>query len=410
MLQVNVFADVDVLNISQIVQWGNDVYLYVSALDSTGRATEDVLSAEQLSVNMNEEQAIPVIDSQTYQSYGLGTSYIFCLDVSKSITAEEMQEIRNSMTEFVNSMADNDYARIITIGSEITSVCDSTSDKNALNGAIQGIDRVANDTFLYKGLSYALDGQRKKTENIPSRAAIILFTDGMDDSDGAYSVDQVVADFASTRVPIYAVGLKGNDANASLKSVGQIAQQSGGYLYSYSDMSITEAVQTIGNVMRSSYQVYVQPPLESFGQRDIRWQITFNPGNYTVQSKKYVFSLGLDNVVFPTPEPTAEPEPSPTPEPTATPDPSPTPTLTPVPTSTPTPTPEPEKSLTEKITAFFEENMIICIAAGMVLIALIIIIVILAKRNRDNGEEFESEYLPQQHDYNRYDLTLADEY
>ena len=45
----------------------------------------------------------------------------------------------------------------------------------------------------------------------------------------------------------------------------------------------------------------------------------------------------------------------------------------------------------------------------MVLIALIIIIVILAKRNRDNGEEFESEYLPQQQDYNRYDQTLADD-
>lgn len=409
LLQIKVFADVDVLNISQIIQQGNDVYLYVNALDSEGRAMEESLSAEQLSVNMDEEQAISVLDSQNYQSLGMGTSYIFCIDISKSVTDEEMQEIRNSMTDFVNSMGENDYARIITIGSEITSVCDSTSDKNVLNDTIQQIDRDANDTFLYKGLSYALDGQRKKTENIPARAAIILFTDGMDDSDGAYSVDQVVADFASARVPIYVVGMKGNDPEANLKSVGQIAQQSGGYLYSYSDMSITEAVQNIGNVMRSSYQVHVQPPLENFGKRDIRWQITYNSGNYTVDSKKYVYSLGLDNVLFPTPEPTETPIPTVTPEPTATPEPSPAPTMTPVPTSTPTPTPEPEKTHLETIRLFLEENMIICIAAGMIFIALVIIIVILVKRNKEKGEEFEAEYLERNGTGGNYEETLADD-
>ena len=46
LLQIKVFADVDVLNISQIIQQGNDVYLYVNALDSEGRAMEESLSAE----------------------------------------------------------------------------------------------------------------------------------------------------------------------------------------------------------------------------------------------------------------------------------------------------------------------------------------------------------------------------
>lgn len=393
-LQVSVYADVEKLNISQIVQKGNDVYLYVSALDNTGRLSGDGLNAEQLSIRIDEGKAVAAQDAVPYQSLGQGSSYIFCIDISKSVTKQEMQEIKDSMTAFVNSMGANDFVRIITIGSEITSVCDSTQDKNALNNAIQGIERNADYTYLYKGLSFAMDGQRKRMENIPERAAIILFTDGMDDSDGAYTAEQVMDDFSATRIPIYAVGLKGQDSKASLNSVGQIAQQSGGNIYSYSDMGISEAVQTIGSIMQNSYQIHVQPDLNNFGKKNLNWSVTYAPGSYSVDSKPYVYSLSMENVVLPTEKPT--------PKPTTV------PTSTPKPTSAPTPTPVPEKTTMEKVTDFLQENLMICIAAGMIVIALIIMLVIILKR-RSN---FETQPLPQEEVPDieeEYDETLADD-
>lgn len=397
-LQVNVSADVEKLNISQIIQQGNDVYLYVSALDNTGRPSGDVLSAEQLSVKIDEEKAVLAQDAATYQTLGQGSSYIFCIDISKSVTQEEMQQIKDSMTDFVTNMGANDFVRIITIGSEITSVCDSTQDKNALNSAIQGIERNADYTYLYKGLSFAMDGQRKRMENIPARAAIILFTDGMDDSDGAYTADQVMDDFSATRIPIYAVGLKGQDSKANLNSVGQIAQQSGGNIYSYSDMGINEAVQTIGNIMQNSYQVHIQPALNNFGRKNLNWSVTYAPGSYSVDSKPYVYSLGMENVVFPTEAPTA------TPKPTAV------PTVKPTTAPILTPTPVPEKTTIEKVTEFLQENLILCGAGAMIVIALIIILVIFLKR-RNN---FETQDLDQSQEENpipeeTYDETLPDD-
>lgn len=389
LLQVNVYADVEKLNISQIIQQGNDVYLYVSALDNTGRPSGETLNAGQLSVKIDEGKAIAAMDAASCQTLGQGCSYIFCIDISKSVKKEEMQEIKDSMTAFVNNMSANDYVRIITIGSEITSVCDSTQDKNALNSAIQGIERNADYTYLYKGLSFAMDGQRKRRENIPERAAIILFTDGMDDSDGAYTAEQVMDDFSATRIPIYAVGLKGQDSKANLNSVGQIAQQSGGNIYSYSDMGITEAVQTIGNIMQNSCQVHIQPALNEFGKKNLNWNITYAPGGYSIDSKPYVYSLSMENVALPTEKPTPKP------------------TATPEPTIAPTPTDVPEKTAMEKITGFLQENLIICIAAGMIVIALIIILVILLKR-RNN---FETEPLPQEQDDSEeiYNKTLPDD-
>ena len=374
LLQTVVMADVDSLNISQIIQNGNDVYVYVNALDSAGNVSADAVTAEQFSVSIDKGQAMPVQDASSFQSLNQGISYIFCIDVSGSVTAQEMEEIRSSITEFVNGMSANDYARIMTIGSEITSICDSTQDKNALLTAIQGINNDAKFTYLYKGLSFALNGQRKSVDTMPKRAAIVLFTDGMDDSDGASGESQVLLDIAETRIPIYVVGLKGKDPDANLNSVGQIARQSGGSVFSYSDMSITQSLQSIGNLMRSTYQLHVVPEEERFGSKNLEWGVSFSSGGYSVSSPSYVYSLGMENVVLATPTPKA----TATPKPTSVPE--------------PTPTPVPEKSTMDQIMEFVQDNLIICIAAGFVLIALLIIVVclILKSRKDKNGSEKDS--------------------
>ncbi|MDO5136555.1 MAG: VWA domain-containing protein [Eubacteriales bacterium] len=315
-----VLAEVDKLNISQILQKGNDVYLYVNSLDAAERPAEDVLLAEQLSVNIDGGEAVPVQEAAIFQSLGQGISYTFCIDVSKSVTEQEMAEIREGITGLINGMSEKDFARIITVGGEVTPLCDYTQDKEALTGAVQNVQRTADFTYLYKGISFALDGYRKSVETMPERGALILFTDGMDDSDGASSEEQVLLDLAETRIPVYVVGLKGNDASANLNSVGQIARQSGGSVYSYSDMAIGEAVQAIGEVMRNTYQLHVRPGDDAFGKQNLVWNATYHPESYSVTSKNYVYSLGMENVVLTTPEPIPEPasepasEPAPAPE------------------------------------------------------------------------------------------------
>lgn len=391
--QITASAEVDKLSISQIVQKGNDVYLYVSAMDNSGRPSGDSFSAGQFSVNINKKEALPVQDTVLFSSLNQGISYIFCIDISKSVTQQEMEEIRSSIASFVNGMSVNDYARIITIGTEIVSACDATQDKNALNAAIQGIERTANYTYLYKGLSFALDGQRKSVDTMPERAAVILFTDGMDDSDGASSEEQVLVDIAETRIPVYVVGLKGNDSNANLNSVGQIARQSGGSVLSYNDMSVAEAVQIVGDIMHNTYQLHVQPGTDSFGSQNLVWSVTYNSEGYSVSSTNYVYSLGLDGVVI---EPVTEEETETEQEETQI---------------VTEPETEPEKSFSDEAADFVKDNLIICIASALILVALTIILVSLLQKSRKQKNEFELEEYPPldgNSAVNQYDYTLED--
>ena len=189
------------------------------------------------------------------------------------------------------------------------------------------------------------------------------------------------------------MGLKGQDSSANLNSVGQIARQSGGSILSYNDMSVAEALQSINDLVGSTYQLHVTPESDSFGKQNLNWRVTYNPGTYSVASAPYVYSLSMDGVVIETEAVTeevtevqTEPETEPVPE-----------------TEAQT---EPELSAVDQVIIFVQENIIICVAAGFIVIALIILLVTLLKRKKNN--DFESyEYEPSAVNDN-YDKTLAE--
>lgn len=383
-------ADVEKLTISQIVQKGNDVYLYVNALNNEGKPEAASITPDQFSVTIDQSGALPVQEASVFQSLNQGVCYSFCIDISKSVTEEEMTEIRSSIADFINGMSANDYARIITIGTEVSAACEMTQDHGVLNAAIESVQRVADYTYLYKGISYALDGQKKNVETMPERGAMILFTDGMDDSDGASSEEQVLADLKEARIPIYVVGLKGTDSNANLNSVGQIARESGGNVLSYSDMSITEAVQTIESIMGNTYQLHMQPNQESYGSRDLVWNVTYNSDGYSVSSANYVYSLSMDGVVIETELPATEP---PATEPPTTEPPTTEPPATEPPATEPQtePATEPELTMMERVAVYVKTNLFLVGGIAIVAAVLIGLLIWVLLKNRGNKNVFETE-------------------
>lgn len=396
-------ADASKLRISQIVQKGNDVDLYVSLLDGSDHPLTDSVSADQFTVTIGEGEAIPVASAVSLSSSEEGVSYVFVIDVSKSVTEDEMQQVRESLTSFVSGLSANDYMQIITAGTQVTSLCEPTQDQSVLTNAVQQIARTDNYTYLYKAISAALETQRKNIDTLPERVVLVVVTDGMDDSDGATDENQVLTDIAETRVPLYVIGVQGKDSTASLSSVGTIARQSGGLIFSYNDMTISEAMSNIKSIQNWTWKLTVQPPESTYGTQNLSWSVMYSPGSYSLSSSSYVYSLSLEGVVFETETETEEPTEAPTEEPTEEPTEAPTEAPTEEPTEAPTEVQtEAETSLPGEILGFLQENLIICIAAALILIALIIILIsiLLLRKNKD----FETE----SYEGTSYEETLAD--
>lgn len=296
---MTVYAEADKLTISHMSQKGGDVYLYVNVTKADGTQAEEAITAEQLSVNVDSSIHLDVDEAPKTGTLGSGVSYVFCIDVSKSVTEQEMQDIRSSLTDFINTqMEDGDNVRILTIGTEVTVFCETTQDKKQLEEAVAQIDRIANDTYLYKGIDEAIDGLRKNYEGKPEQSSIIVFTDGMDDSDGAFSADTISKKFEDGRIPIYVVGLKGKDPNASLKEISDVARQSGGEVYSWNDMDVSDAMREVSSALKEGYRLRVTPPKEAFEKTDPGWKVTYSSGSYTLTSSVYKFSLDSRDVIF----------------------------------------------------------------------------------------------------------------
>ncbi len=301
LLTFPVSASVDKLNISQIVEKDGDLILYASALDSGGKPSGDEISPEQFSVILNGDQTLPVTEAASFDSLGEGVSYTFCVDVSTAVTDQEMQEIRSGLTDFAEGMGEGDYGSVVTFGTEVSTLCESTTDRDALNSAISGIATDGDSADFYGGISHALEEYEKNKDSLPERAALVVITHGTDGDDSGE--EQVLSDMEEIRIPIYVAGIKGNDASAGFNSAGQIARQSGGSLYSYSQMSVSSALRNIQSIMENTYCLHVSPGDESSGGV---WSVTYSSEGYSVTSAGYEYPSITDL-------PAVEETPSPTP-------------------------------------------------------------------------------------------------
>ncbi len=112
-------------------------------------------------------------------------SIVFALDVSGSITPEELMKLRDAMQSFVKRLADyNSYFAVTTFGMEVKKVQSFTNQPKKLEKSFEKIlrDQDGLSTHAYDAVDYAIRMLRKDSptsvkDKIPRRA-VILITDG----------------------------------------------------------------------------------------------------------------------------------------------------------------------------------------------------------------------------------------
>lgn len=298
MTGITAHADVYKLTISQMVQKSSDIYLYVNAIQQDGTQAEEDISADQLSVELDNSLVLDVDEAEKAGSLEEGISYVFCIDISEAVTQQEMQDIQSSLTGFIaNDMRDTDYVRILAANKEVIQICETTGNREILDDAVSGLERIDDDVYLYKAIAEAIDGlSRENYSGKPEHSAVVVFTNGMDASDGIYNGDYVREKIVDDRIPIYIVGLKGSDPDASLKEVSQLSRQSGGNVYSWNDMGINDAVGEMASAMINAYRLHVNLPDDFLAEDYLGWKVRYSSDEYDVSSGSYVFSLKKDEV------------------------------------------------------------------------------------------------------------------
>jgi tight adherence protein C len=177
------------------------VRIVASVTDAQGHAVRG-LTAADLTVSEGGVLQNASIDLASQTS---PVSIALVLDTSGSMAGRPLADAKAAMISLIQTLAPADQAAVITFDVNVRIDRPLTSDKPALVGATNGANAAGN-TAIYDGLAAAIT-VLDKVQN--ARRAIILLTDGVDNSSKT-SATSAVAALAKTQVPTHVIAL-GND-------------------------------------------------------------------------------------------------------------------------------------------------------------------------------------------------------
>ena len=300
------------VRLSQVKQRGGDVTMYVDMTDSGGNPYTGNLSPEMFSFSV-DGKLVPITAVTPYDVNQQGIHYVFCVDVSKTLTEPMMEDVRQALNETVDAMGPLDTVTILTFGETVQTRISASNDRNAIKEAIGGLQPNENFTALYKGV---IDGVQAASGG--SRSAVLVITDGKNDTKNgsemaSYTKESIQGAVLAAQVPLYCVGLNDNKG-VDTQSLGEFASLTGGMQYVITSGDTAGCLSQIRSILTST--VCLQATLvNEDGRADFDNVSTFRVG-FQAEGGDFIVSNELQQMVNwasvpgPVAEPTATPVPA----------------------------------------------------------------------------------------------------
>jgi len=230
-------AEVTEFRVGQVWQHLPDITVYLHIRNENG---ETIRNLEHTSTDaFIGSKMVPIRDIKPFDPDKEGVSYIFLVDISKSLSMAQFSATKDALYSWVKAMTPRDFAAIMTFGSTVRLLQDFTSDKGNLKNAIDTLALTDKETQLHLGLVRAMELGHRRDAKLPGRRAIIILSDGQDDFAGGMTKTDVLNRIKENPVPIYAIGFVKPPVTGAkesfLKNLGEFAHTSGGLFFKWSD-------------------------------------------------------------------------------------------------------------------------------------------------------------------------------
>ena len=173
------------------------------------------------------DQSLQVDRVVPFSDAGEGVAFIFCVDVSKSLSAADFAAVRTALGRWIDEMRPLDRAAVLSFGEESRLVLDFSADKAALRAALEALGPTDMQTVLYRGLRDALELSSRRDPELPARRVVVVLSDGKDEGSALAAEDVLVA-LRERGLPLYAIGFGGPRRRESLDLLLRFATNSGG--------------------------------------------------------------------------------------------------------------------------------------------------------------------------------------
>ncbi len=248
--------------------FGSDVEvvrLDVTVVDGDGRFVTDLAESDFEVYEDGHRQGLTSFVRQE-----LPVTMVLLLDASISV-ADRMPQAQAASVRFVQSLRPHDEVRVTEFNDRVAVLQDSTSDRDALQAAINRIS-AAGSTALYNAMYVTLRALPPASHGTQlRRRVIVLVSDGEDTSSLVWE-EQVLELVRRREATIHVIALnrESDASNRSARLLRLLSAESGGEVHHPASIRDLDSVYSrIGAELRSQYTIgYVSSNPVS----DARWR------------------------------------------------------------------------------------------------------------------------------------------
>lgn len=253
-MSLSVMADtLHSVSIRQVYLFKDVLRVYADIEDIKGNSIESIKKTDTAGY-LNQKKLTTNSVKKFYET-GEGVADIFLVDISKSLNDAQMQQVKAAMQKWASEMKPNDRMAIITFGEKVDTILDYSNDPDAIQKAIDSIANSGMKTKLYGAVNEGLNLSQRNDIDLPKRRDIILVTDGLNDSNGGVSMEDVSDRLKKTRIPIYCLWLEGRSGDEGESTMNTLAERSGGEKYNLGQNNINTVYDQVHSKIQNSFVI-----------------------------------------------------------------------------------------------------------------------------------------------------------
>lgn len=248
----------------------------VTVTDKNGKPVRGLDAKDFKVFEDGAERAIDFFEPIKKSVEGRPLSIVFALDVSGSVTPDELQRIHDALQTFVKRLADyNSYFAVMTFGMEVKTLQSFTNRPEKLEKTFDKLLREQDglSTHAYDAVDDAIRLLRKKSpsaikDKMPKRA-VILITDGFPVGD-TVSPKTVIERANDAETTVYSILLpsfarlqRGKKPLLTPLEASGLLEKTGGKAFYTSEKSYESLFKSLAEEITASYLLAIYPKTEN---------------------------------------------------------------------------------------------------------------------------------------------------
>lgn len=269
------------LQISQVADTQPSLTVFISS-DSEVRRTADQPSADSGYTAALGNLTLPVKSTLPYPVDD-GIALVIALDVSASLGEGNFSSMKNALASLLAKLPAKSQVALMAIGNEAKRVHEFTKNQSEIVTAVGTLQPDAQETALYESVISAQEMAARADPALPLRRAVLVITDGIDDSRRGFGREEALQKISVGDVPLLAIAVSGNSPSIvqrdAIKTLAQIARASGG---GFQQVNASGAKAAVDELVMHAFKVGVLTLDCATCPRDgsvRRLQISFQQGN-----------------------------------------------------------------------------------------------------------------------------------